>query len=552
MTFIKAFFCRLLCSIGLLAMLPTLDAIPLDNPVDSQPLYNHFGMDKAYKARNGVEFKFHLSPFYQHASTSRNATGTKVAGGDRLGKWNFFGLFFDAVAVGTSPSLAPKPFIPANYKNACNAQLAVGSITTVDPTDWGIININGTAGPAKPPGAGGAPNAPDTVYPPTGTALSPYRIGRRAATTLYQADAYGDITFADQFEDLEPIFGNVSMPTSYEKIGVRTQLTIDLAAGVGFSIRGGAVDIKNKPRSFVYDLRMQKDLIASGIPDFSNETAPDSPNYVTNVVSQSDAVNLYGQLFSPDSIGDIGDELNYNTRMFHKTSPEDLHVQVYWHGAVPCKDKAGDTTVTVVPYFAFGSWVPLSEKFDSNNAFALPVSNQSNTFALTADFSIGLDFPVLPKAGKESIGVSFGGGALMSTADTQANQRFPSSDMQQGLIPWTAGTVRREPGATWYMNASLKAEEFIDGLSLYADYCYTMHEPDTISVSDSDPAKQRLFQNGVSRLQTDSAWKNQQVSAGFNYAITPNVALSSAFQAHLSGIRVYRTVTLLGGFTVTF
>ncbi|MBM3893056.1 hypothetical protein FJ365_01485 [Candidatus Dependentiae bacterium] len=557
MTFIKAFFCRLLCSIGILALLPALDAIPLDNPVDSQPIYNHFGLDKVYKGRSGIEFKFHLSPFYQHASTSRNAAGTKVPGGDRLGAWNFFGLFFDAVAAGINPSLAPKTFNDANYKNMHAAQGAVGSITSVRPTSWSKINGPLADDKATPPvpGAGGATAPPESVYA-GGNALSPYRIGNREVTTIYTRGMEGDITFANRFEDLEPIFGNVSMPTSYEKIGVRTQLNIDLAAGVGVSIRGGAVDIKNKPRRFIYDYRLQKDLVASGIPEFSSVVAADAdagtPTYTTNPVAQADAIALYGQLFSADSIGDIGDELNYNTRMFHKTSPEDLHIQVYWHRAVPCKDKTGDTAVTLIPYFAFGGWIPLSEKFDSNNAFAIPVSNQSNTFGLTADFSIGLDFPVLPKAGKETIGVSFGGGALMSTADTQANRRFPSSDMQQGLIPWTAGSVRREPGVTWYMNASLKAEEFVDGLSLYADYCYTMHEPDTLSVTDSDPVKQRLFQRGVARSQTDSAWKNQQVSAGFNYAITPNVAMNSAFQAHLSGVRVYRTVTLLGGFTVTF
>ncbi len=531
MTFIKAFFYRLLLVTGIMALLPTvIIAIPLNNIYDPQPLYNYHCTDKVYKKRSGREFRFHISPFYQHANTARNKDGKKVAGGDRLGPWNFFGLFFDGrVGVGDT-TLASKAFNSDNYPKLYEAQQAVGNITTVVNNDAAvIINI------------AGAPLL-DGATP----AVSPYRLGTRASTAAYTANVLGDMTFKPQFEKLQPDFALVSVPTRYEKIGVRVQMNFDMGMGLGISVRGGAVEIKNKPRGFGYDSKIAADL---GLASLS-----DMPAYTPNDQSKADAQAFNDNLLSAKALGKIGKELNYNTSGFHVTSPEDVHTQVYWHAAIPCRDKSGDVGVTVVPYVGFGAWIPLSEKFDTNNAFAVPVSNRQQSFGATADFSLGFDFPVLPssKSGKESLGISFGGGGLLFDADTQTNQRFPSSDTQVGLIPWTVGSVRCAPGGTWYLNASLKAEEFVEGLSVYTDFCYTQHEQDTISVSDSNSGKQALFQEGVAQTQDDSGWKNQQVSVGFNYAITPTIAFSAAAQGHISGVRVHRTVTILGGLTVTF
>ena len=358
MTFIKAFFYRLLVSIGLLAMLQTLIAIPLNNMFDSQPLYNCFGMDKVYKARNGMEFRFNISPFYQHANTARDANGIKVLGGNRLGPWNFFGLFFNdgftgpnraAPGVTIGQSLATNAI--GTYTALTAAQTAVGSITTVSTTEMNYpILPNGSAVLAT---AGGA-TASAAPY-------SPYRLGVPGRTVananVYQVGAPGDATFLDSYRLIAPqaSFGLVSIPLNYEKIGVRAQCNIDLSAGIGVSIRGGAVDIKNKPGTFVIDPRIAADLTDTTL------TAPPIA-YTPTPTSQSDAATLNDVLFSSSGLDAITSQLNYNVVQFRKTSPEDLHVQLYWQRGIQCKDKGGDIGVTVIPYIALGAWIPLAEK----------------------------------------------------------------------------------------------------------------------------------------------------------------------------------------------
>ncbi len=506
MSFIKALLHRLIQAAITLTLLPVaIIAVPLNNIYDSQPMYNHFCTDKVYHKHNGFEMRFSVSPLYQHSNTARNADGIKVPGGDRLGEWNFFGLFFDdgLSSVGAT-SLASKPITGTQYTNLRASQNAI----------FDVLKQNAVT---------------DTTR---------YRFGPTAAAPVFGTGAASDLTSKTNFSKLKAPFAYVSVPTSYEKIGVRGQMTLELGLGLGLSVRGGAVDIKNKPRQFNLEALLAADLIAD------STTAP-----------AKDAKAIYSALFADQKPrNDIADELNYNLKLFHKSSPEDLHAQIHWHMPIDFREKDGDIGVTMVPYVALGAWIPLSEKFDQDNAFAVPVSNMQQSFGLTADAAMGFDFPVLPASanGKQSFGVSFGGGALFFDAKIDTDQRFPSSELQQGLIPWKVGSVRRTPGATWYLNTSLKAEHFVEGLSVYTDFCYTQHLSDSIELTERDPAKKAEFQKGVARTQDDSGWKNQQISVGFNYAITDNIGLSAAVQGHISGVRVYRTTTLLGGLTVTF
>jgi hypothetical protein len=494
-------------SIALTLLPASLLCSPLNNVYDSQPLYNHLCSDKVYRKHKGMEINFSLSPLYQHANTARNSDGSKVPGGDRLGEWNFFGLFFDD-GHNAGTSLASKP-IGTNYTKLKAAQDAIGGVTIQNNTSPTRYRIGNGIDPATP-------------------------------GTLHGA---GDLTVKSQFSKLKAPFAYASVPTSYEKIGIRGHMSVELALGLGFSVRGGAVEIKNKPRQFV----ARQLLIDTGFITGEGIPAPSADD-------TADATIIYNALFADQKPrNDVAEELHYNLKLFHKNSPEDVHAQLFWHLPLAFHEKSGDLAVTMVPYVAVGAWIPLSEKFDHDNAFAVPFGNMQQTFGLTADAAVSFDFPVLPASGngKQSFGISFGGGALLFGAVTDTDQRFPSSEFQQGLIPWKVASIRRSPGATWYINTSLKAEEFIEGLSLYADYCYTQHLSDSITISDVT-AKKTLFQDGVARSQDDSAWKNQQLSFGFNYAITNNISLNAAAQGHISGVLVYRTTTLLGGLTVTF
>lgn len=513
----------------------TCAAVPLNNPYDTQPLYSYFGTDKYYKDRDEGEIKIHISAVYQHANTARNAEGLKVPGGERLGNWNAYGLFFnDRTILGAVPaqvSLADKPFIANNYPNLFAAYQAVSG-------------SNGAGVPANLGGIGGAARAPNTI---TRYFVANSVVG---GNSLQLNPAY-DFTNKANFTPEKAPFALLNVASKYEKIGIRGQISFDFGSGIGVSVRGGAVDIKNRGIIFLEGATMTSTAGAAGTLQGDVNAALEAikTGGVPGDQKQVDALELYNKLFSPAALAAACKDVDISLATFRQTSPEDLHMQLYWHMPMDMFDKEDSVGVVFVPYLSAGAWLPIAKKFDQNQAFAVPVGN-NGVYGITLDAALGFDFPVVPNRG-ETFQVSVGGGVLINGEQSGVSERFPSSPFQVGLMPWKT-TVLTKPGMTWHMNASMKAENFVDGLSIYLDYIYTQHLHDKFTLKEADEAKLAEFKQGLDTKLANSVWKNQQVNAGLNYDITPVIALNVAAQAHISGVRVQRAVTLMGGLTVTF
>jgi hypothetical protein len=133
------------------------------------------------------------------------------------------------------------------------------------------------------------------------------------------------------------------------------------------------------------------------------------------------------------------------------------------------------------------------------------------------------------------------------------NYPVPTHKYQSGYYPWKAN-IDRKPGVTWALNASMKAPDFIKGLSAYFDFVYTQHEKDTITYRSNDysdsPADKNIF--STSQLENESDWTSQQYNLGMDYRITKNLVFGAAFQSSLTGKRVYRTTTVLGSMKFEF
>lgn len=483
---------------------------PLNNVYDTQPIYSVFGADKFFKRKTCSEVRFIISPLYQQTSTVRNNAGTKVPAGDRLGRWNLFGLFFGPEGAPT-PLNFSDPFTPGEtFHNVRVAQRAAETITIRVPiatTDRYRI------GPVTLP----SPTTPNEIFP-------------------------GGLTNEQNFDPTRYPFAYVSVPLDYEKIGVRSQVNIDFAFGLGFSVKGGVVDVKQAPSRFILDPQFAHD---AGFPSSITTTSP--------AQDVTDATQLYNALYDPRVLEDISEDISFDLRTYRKTEAEDVHAQVYWHFPIDFKDKSGDLAVTMIPYLAAGLWIPTSDNLDQNRAFAVPTGNDGFT-CFTADVNMAFDFPILPtKKYPQTLQGAFGGGILLGlNSRTQLDQRLPSSEYQVGLIPWKVPNITRRLGLTWYLNLSAKSEEFIEGLSIYFDFLYTKHLQDKITFHNLSQAASDAFQEGLEEYLPRTSWKNQQVNVGFNYRLADQVSLGGAIQAHISGIRVYRSVTLLGGVTVTF
>ena len=463
----------------------SLLATPLNNVFDTQPIYTPFGHDAFFVEKEKGEIRFHISPFYQQTSTARDGDGKKVPGGDRLDKWNMFGVFFGS---GGDP------------KGAAGLEL----------------NYPAALGPAK-----------TAVAVATNQAI--------AAQNHYHANA--DLTLESNFKPDMYKFAFFSVPTNYEKIGLRSQLNIDFGFGLGVAVKGGVVDVKNKPRSFnLVDEQFARDV---GLPV---STAG------TNSSDEADGVIIYNALFEPTARDAVAKDLGLSLKPYQKTALEDLHVQCYWNAPLDLADNKGETAVIFIPRIALGVWIPTGEENDAAEAFFVPTGN-NGFFGGTVDASLGLDFPVLPKG--HSLQFNLGGGFMFSSEKDEDNQRIHSSELQSGIIHWKT-SIKHRPGTTWYMNASMMADGVVDGLAMFFDFIYTQHLADSITLKTADATQKAAFEAGLPRTIRETAWKNQQVNGGFNYKIAEALSVGGAVQAHISGVRVMRSVTLLGGVTLTF
>lgn len=304
----------------------------------------------------------------------------------------------------------------------------------------------------------------------------------------------------------------------YEKYGLRGEVCFDVRNWIGVKAKGGFVEQKNKARFVI--------------------NRPVTP--ITALNAQVDTL-----LLAPEVREDLAEELNLDLSGFCHSSLEDTHAQVYCNIPFKLKDKDGDLVCTMVPHLSVGAWLTTGYKSDPNKAFSVPSGNNGYD-GFTVETALNFDFP-------KSIQTSFGAGAVISERRTLDNYRVASSENQSGLIPWQT-TITNRPGVTWYGNASFKAEDFIEGVSVFCDYIYTQHAKDSITLKECNAVRRAAFiaGDGIERLVNESCWRIQQANIGLTYRINKNLTFGFGIQSQITGTRVYRPTTSIGTISVSF
>lgn len=310
----------------------------------------------------------------------------------------------------------------------------------------------------------------------------------------------------------------LAVPVAYEKFGLRSQMSLDLGFGCGLVAKGGIADCRATPK-FTFDEPFYTEAAKTGDPKIANDN-----------------------ILSPAARETVATALSIDLNEYRKTDLEDLHVQAYWDIPFDLKDKEGDVAVTMVPHLAVGAWIPVAKAVDVDKIFASPLGNDG-FWSMTADGALTFDFA-------QSIQMSLGGGVVVSETKT-VSQRMPNDSHQSGLYPWKT-QVSKQPGTTWYMNASFKSDDFTGGLSFYFDYIFTQHLKDSLSILDSNTDRKTEFNKALDKAVQESAWRSQQWQAGLSCKVTDRLAFGFAVQSHITGVRVYRPTTVLGSMTFTF
>jgi hypothetical protein len=301
---------------------------------------------------------------------------------------------------------------------------------------------------------------------------------------------------------------NGSAKSDYEKLGLRGKIGFDFGCGVGINIKGGLSDYKMEYKA-------------------TNTTSPNAFN--TALVSDTASAGIFS-------------DLHLDVKPFRETAMEDTHIEIYGQMPFYFKDE-GEIIAIFAPYLSIGGWLPTGNEKTINKACSLPTGNNGH-YGLTIEGSLNFDFP-------GTVQLSVGGGAVICDTHEYSEFRFPSNVFQSGFYPWIT-KVEEKPGTTWYFNTSFKAENFIKDLSFYFDYVYTYHEKDDINIHESIAKRKTCFESALPNYIENSTWKNQQIDAGFAYHITKALTFGAALQAHISGIRVFKTTTELGYVELTF
>jgi hypothetical protein len=468
-------FYLIIGSLVLLFTTTRLSAALLNSVQNPNIIHTVLGTDKFYtKKKNKGEIKFHFSPFFQHAGAARDKSGRVTPIGDRLGKWNMLGLFFGRNA-------APKVY--TSYPNLYQA----------------YQNIH---------------NLPN-IY-----------------TNLKD---YTDETKYDPDKDTDGSFNTVDC--TYEKLGVRSQLTFDFGFGLGLGARFGVADHR-QTASFAYPVTAAVAAPAAG----SGDSGGSGGTPTTPATASTLRTKLYEYLMSPQARNPIFQELGLDVNEVRKTTLEDTQLYLSWTHPFDLKEKS-ELTVTMAPYLSLGLWLPTGSTRNQQQAFATPSGNDG-IYGASVDGSFNFDFPGMVQVG-------FGGGALISSTKDFKNYRVPSSLSQNSIYPWTT-SISKRPGITWYANVSLKAENFIPDMGIYFDYIYSYHEKDAITLKESDQTRAATFANGLPHLVEESNWKAQQFNLGLSYRVTPVLGFGAAVQSLISGVRVYKATTVMGSMVLTF
>jgi hypothetical protein len=426
---------------------------PWNNQYDPVAFHTAFGSNKFYSRKDKFAVSLNLSPFYQHASGSRNSKGRKVPEGDMFGRWNMFGLFYGGENEGM-----PIGKEWADYTNLNNAKTEVKKIegrTLKDFTNEAVFN-------------------PDT-----------------------------------------DTFGLYSIELDYEKVGVRGQFNFDFGFGFGLNIKGGVVEYRQ-------------------VPTFNlDETLTDTTSDIKDPLKQ--------YLMGTKPRKEIAKEIDLDIDEYRSITLEDTHLQLYWNFPFDLKDEEDEHIVTWIPYLSVGCWMPTGKTKKQDIAFSLPTGNDG-FIGFTLEGALNFDFPNMLQFG-------VGSGIVLYASKNYTNYRVPSSEYQSGIYPWKA-PIRKKPGPVWYINFSFKADDIVDNLSFFFDYIYTQHQRDSITVMTGSKERNEYFE--VEKLKEESRWKAGTIHAGLNYKVTPGLEFGASFQAPISGVRVYRDVTVMGTMTFNF
>ncbi len=329
------------------------------------------------------------------------------------------------------------------------------------------------------------------------------------------------------YSDLTQNFGFFTDPGKYHKIGLRFQASVRPFQDLIFTAQAGIADLQQTTNLVGMTLLATYSTVYP-----ANTPTPLAPGSFT-----ADQTSVEQYLMEPAQ--QIFQQLGVTVDNIQKTGAEDVSFYAILRHNFPINQDADPEDwayFIFTPLLQVGATAAAAKPASPYKLYDISLGNNRHQSANVA-LGFSLDFA-------ETLEVDFFAGITHFFSRTYL-ARVPTSQLQSTLFPYTTNIISK-PGQSWFISLGLNAYHLVDNLSIYAQYLYTAHLQDKISLVTPDPAFL------PSRLEKDSPFKIQVANFGFDYDLSPNFALGIGYQMPLARRGAYKTNTVLLNLTLTF
>lgn len=363
-------------------------------------------------------------------------------------------------------------------------------------------------------------------------------------TFLYNNDTAGEKTPAllsqSVLEKDPTYFGAISIPFTYQKLGLRWEANLDVNEHIGIVLKGGVAQLKQDVSPYVSLTNATK----------ANDSDPDTDKiykYITSAGAGANPSPANQNTFNTNITNNIDELLsatngaNYDIRSYSDFGIEDAEIGIFLRKAIQLhpsqKHEAYIDSTIMTPYLYIGGRVPLSKQKDYTKLFSLSLGDNGHA---SAGGNAGLCFDF---ANSIEVGIEAGMNYFFKQDIMQ--MPIPNHKLQRVLYPYRRD-VTIEPGYNWHFKALFSAYEFTPGISFFATYQYMQHTKDSIKLKTANS-------NFLPQMLEDlSSWSTQNITAAMSFAIQHNIHASLAWQAGINQSNAYSTQTILGTLSFLF
>lgn len=340
--------------------------------------------------------------------------------------------------------------------------------------------------------------------------------------------------------DVNKEFGFFTVPIKYRKAGLRFDIDIDLVCGFAFKIQGGVADLR-QTATFV-DLTCSATGLACPThdPAGTGDACVNETCCIDIFTCECKKLVIDKIMKQFDSI--ITPTLGLNASNYHTVGAEDTRLTLYWRRMYEINRlRPSWARFIITPFLEAEVAIPTGKKGCPHALFALPLGNDGHWgYGFNGGFTIDW---------VDTVEIGFEASMTKFHSRRVCDVPVPTHELQSGVFPRLA-TLIRSPGTNWAFMATLSAYHFLDRLSFWFQYAFVNHDQDcfTILSTNAGSASNIILK----KMIANSKWESQVANVGFNYDISPNIALGVLWQAPLRRRNAYRSTTIMGSIVVSF